>query len=87
MNHSTVIQRSIELALADGNEVLETSTGWKTADRVTHFRRPLSPGVRDQLFGHAELRYWSGKGSLHNQPSEGFTEDAIRMALSFPLQR
>jgi hypothetical protein len=86
MNQSADIQRSIELALADGNEVLETSTGWEMADKVTHFRRPLSPRVRDQLLGHAALRYWSDKGSPHNQPSEGFTDDAVRMALSFPMQ-
>lgn len=85
MNKSPAIQRGIELALADGNEVLETSTGWEKVDKVVHFRRPLSPGGRDMLLGDAALRYWSNNGSPHNQPLEGFTDDAVRMALSFPM--
>ncbi len=85
MNKSPAIQRNIELALADGNEVIETSTGWEGVDEVVHFRRPLSPRVRDLLLGDAALRYWSNNGSPHNQPSEGFTDDAVRMGLSFPM--
>ena len=85
MSKSPTIQRSIELALADGNEVLETCTGWEKVDEVVHFRRPLTPRVRDLLLGDAALRYWSSKGSPHNQPSEGFTDDDLRMALSFPM--
>ncbi|MDM0078904.1 hypothetical protein QTH90_31175 [Variovorax sp. J2P1-59] len=85
MNQSPAIQRSIDLALAEGNEVVQTSAGWEKVDEVVHFRRPMTSKFRDALRGDTALRYWSSKGSPHNQLSEGFTDGAVRVALSFPV--
>ncbi len=85
MNHSAAIQRSIDLVVSEGNEVVQTSVGWEKVDEVVHLRQPLTSKVRDVLRADTALRYWTSKGSPHDQPSEGFTDDAARVALSFPV--
>jgi len=85
MHYSAAIQRSIDLALADGNEVVQTTAGWEKVDEVVHLRQPLTSKVRNVLRGDTALRYWTSKGSPHNQPAEGFIDDAVRVALSFPV--
>lgn len=85
MKQSPAIQQGIELALAEGNEVVQTSTGWEKVDEVVHFRQPMTSKVRDALSDHAALRYWLSEGPPHNQPQEGFADSAAPMALAFPI--
>lgn len=87
MNISTIysdtIIKAVQCAITDGNEVAEISEGWAKVKQVIHMRRPLTKTVREQI-AHSGLRYWSTEPTPHNKAEEGFTDDAERVAMTFP---
>lgn len=86
MNRTLAIERAIKFALAEGNQITETSTGWEKANEVIHFRLPLTPRLRDLVLTETTLRFWSSEATPHNTAEEGFSDDVSRVVLTFPTQ-
>jgi hypothetical protein len=81
---STVIEQAVQLAVAIGNEVVEVSEGWTKVEQVVHMKRPLVASVREALMGESRLRHWTIDPTPHNAAEEGFTDDATKVAITFP---
>lgn len=86
MNRSPAIERAIDLALKQGNQIAATSSGWEKAAEVVHFLLPLTPLLRDIVLDETTLRFWSSEATPHNKAEEGFMDDVSRVSLSFPTQ-
>lgn len=84
MNRTPAIERAIDLALAEGNQIAETSTGWEKVNDVVHFLLPMTPRLRHAVCAETTLRFWSSQATPHSKAEEGFTDDASRVALTFP---
>ena len=82
---STAIEQAAAAAIADGNPVAEVSEGWTKMRQVVHMRERLSQRVRDQLAADPRLRYWSTDKTPNSRAEEGFTSDADKVSISFPI--
>jgi hypothetical protein len=85
MTYSTAIDKAILLAQADGNAVVEISTGWTKMREVVCMRDPLSSSLRMELLGIPALREWAVQPSPHNRAEVGFTDDMENVSISFPV--
>jgi hypothetical protein len=81
---STVIEQAVQLAVSAGNEVVEVSEGWTKVDQVIHMKKPLVVSVREVFMGDSRLRHWAIDPTPHNAAEEGFTDDATKVAITFP---
>lgn len=84
MNRTPAIERAIDLALAEGNQIAETSAGWEKVVEVVHFRLPMTPSLRDAVLAETTLRLWWSEATPHSKAEEGFMDEASRVALAFP---
>jgi hypothetical protein len=84
MNRTPAIERAIYLAISEGNQIAESSSGWAKVNEVVHFRFPMTPRLRDAVSAEKTLRFWSSEATPHSKAEEGFIDDASRVALSFP---
>lgn len=83
MIQSTRIEALVQLALAEGNEVVEISEGWAKVKQVVHMRKPLSQTVQHFATNHG-LRHWHVEPTPHIKSEEGFTDDLEKVSVSFP---
>lgn len=79
------VQRVLDLAVEDGNSVVQVSEGWEKVRQVVHMQSRLSEKVRREVEAvQPQLRAWSTKRTPHNAAEEGFTCDECKVAISFP---
>jgi len=81
---SEAINEAIELAQKEGNSIVEISTGWEKVREVAIMAQPLSDHLRKTLGSDLRLRFWRASGTPHNRDECGFTDDARKVAVSFP---
>jgi hypothetical protein len=86
MTCSSMINLAISLALAEGNVLMEISTGWTEIRKVAQMRDPLSESLRSSLLGIPGLRFWTVRPTPHNRAEAGFTDDLERVSISFPME-
>lgn len=84
MIQSPNIEEIVQLALADGNEIVEISTGWTKVTQVIHMRQPLSYSVKNAALVNQGARYWTADPTPHDKAAEGFTDDVNRVSIAFP---
>jgi hypothetical protein len=85
MTYSTAIDKAILLARAEGNAVVEISTGWVKVREVVHMQDPLSCSLRAKILGIAGLREWAAQPTPHNRAEAGFIDDVEKVSISFPV--
>jgi len=85
MTLSKYIDAAILLAEAEGNSVVEISTGWSNVKEAVYMKFPLSEDLRRTLEAIHQLEYWIEYGTPHNRPEEGFVDRAQKVDISFPL--
>jgi 2-methylcitrate dehydratase PrpD len=81
---SFAIEQAVQLAVTEGNAILEISEGWTQVRQVVHMRSAMSASVRNVLMADGQLRYWRASPTPHNASDEGFSDDAEKVAVSFP---
>ena len=84
MTYSTAIDSVVKKAIADGNRVLEISTGWTKVREVVRMESPISDETRIFFDKNNRLRAWSTEQTPHNRAEEGYTDDVDKVAISFP---
>lgn len=85
ISKSSTIDLAINIAIANGNSVLEISEGWSKIKQVVHMRNSLDSSTRQSILSQApSLRYWKADPTPHNRGDEGFTSDQDQVAISFP---
>lgn len=80
---SSEIARAVELASAEGNEILRVSDGWTKVRQVVHMKRPLTNALRIRI-SLLSLRHWTTEPTPHSSTEVGFSDDVERVALTFP---
>ncbi|MDY0979581.1 MULTISPECIES: hypothetical protein [Stenotrophomonas] len=80
---SSEIAKAVELASAEGNEILSVSEGWAEVRQVVHMKRPLTDALRNRI-SLLTLRHWTTEPTPHNKAEVGFSDDTDRVALAFP---
>ncbi len=65
--------------------MVEISTGWTKVLEVVYMTNPMTDLVRSGLVTDLRLRYWKAEPTPHNKAEEGFTDDAQKVSISFPL--
>lgn len=80
---SSEIAKAVELASAEGNEILSVSEGWAEVRQVVHMKRPLTDALRNRIL-LLTLRHWTTEPTPHNKAEVGFSDDTDRVALAFP---
>jgi hypothetical protein len=80
---SDAILKAVQLAIEDGNEIAEISEGWAKVRQVVHMKKPMTSAVREKL-SHTQLRHWTTEPTPHNNAEEGFSDDAEKVAVTFP---
>jgi 2-methylcitrate dehydratase PrpD len=81
---SLAIEQAVSLAITEGNAIQEISDGWTQVKQVVHMKSAMSASTRKALMADGRLRYWSASPTPHNASDEGFTDDAEKVAVSFP---
>ena len=82
------IERLIERAKAEGNEVVAISEGWKKVRQVFHMRADISdPLWAEMTESEPGLRSWTSEATPHNRAERGFTDEATAVAVSFPRDK
>lgn len=84
MTYSSAIDAVVLAAEAEGNRVVEISTGWTKVREVVHMALPLSDELRATVLAEQKLRFWSVDGTPHNKAEQGFTDDFEKVSISFP---
>ena len=84
MSFSTAIDAVIALAKANGNHVVEISTGWEKVRQVVHMALPMSQALHDAVAAEDELRFWTSDATPHNRATCGFIDDLEKVAIEFP---
>ena len=85
MTVSPAVNDAIATAEAEGNSLVEVSTGWSKVREVAHMHDPLGPASRAKLDQDGRLRGWISERTPHNRGDEGYTDDAEKVSISFPL--
>jgi hypothetical protein len=85
MTYSPAVDAAVSLAEAQGNTVVEVSTGWTKVREVVFMTNPMTDILRSRLGTDLRLRYWKTDPTPHNKAEEGFTDDAQKVSISFPL--
>ena len=85
MTSSPAIDDAIAVAEAEGNMLVEVSTGWSKVREVAHMRDPIGPASRSKLGQDKRLRAWASERTPHNRADEGFTDDVEKVSISFPV--
>jgi uncharacterized protein YhfF len=85
MTYSPAVDAAVSIAESQGNAVVEVSTGWTKVREVVFMANPMTDLVRSRLEGDLRLRYWKIEPTPHNKAGEGFTDDAEKVSISFPL--
>jgi hypothetical protein len=84
MTLSPAVDQAILLAEANGNAVVEMSTGWTNVREVVYMRDPLSAPLRLALLGIPGLREWVARATPHNRAEVGFIDDLEEVSIAFP---
>lgn len=84
MTYSALIDDVIAAAQAEGNSVLEISTGWTKVREVVHMALPMTDELRGNMKVNPMLRYWAAERTPHNRAEEGFIDDKGKVGVSFP---
>lgn len=81
----SIIDRVIEKAKAEGNEVESVSEGWEKVRQVFHMRADMSDLLWTEItVSEPGLRSWVSEATPHNRAERGFTDHATAIAVSFP---
>jgi hypothetical protein len=81
----SMIDRVIEKAKAEGNEIESVSEGWEKVRQVFHMRVDMSDLLWAEItLSEPGLRSWASEATPHNRAERGFTDDATAIAVSFP---
>jgi hypothetical protein len=84
MSFSTAIDAVIALSKANGNHVVEISTGWEKVRQVVHMALPMSQALHDAVAAEDGLRFWTSDATPHNRATCGFIDDLKKVAIEFP---
>ena len=84
MTYSSAIDAVISAAEAEGNRVVEVSSGWNKVREVVHMDLPLSSELQTTIMAEHKLRFWSADATPHNKAEQGFTDDFEKVSISFP---
>jgi hypothetical protein len=84
MTFSPAIDALVALAVSDGNQVVEISTGWSKVREVVHMRDPVSVALETAGRTAPGLRRWQVEPTPHNKGEFGFTDDIEKVSISFP---
>lgn len=79
------IDRVIEKAKSEGNEIESVSDGWKKVRQVFHMRADISDLLWMEITASEPgLSSWVTEATPHNRAERGFTDDTMAIAVSFP---
>ncbi len=82
------IERAIEKAKAEGNEVVTISEGWEKVRQVFHMKADISGPLWAEITqSEPGLRSWTSEATPHNVAERGFTDELTAVAVSFPLDK
>ncbi|MDZ7923279.1 MAG: hypothetical protein U5M23_04315 [Marinagarivorans sp.] len=82
---SSIIEKSAQLAIANGNSISEISEGWTKVRQVVSMSKPLTSDLKTLIASEKGLRHWVSPATPHNRAEEGFTCDQDKVSISFPL--
>jgi hypothetical protein len=79
------IDRVIEKAKAEGNEIESVSEDWEKVRQVFHMQADISDLLWAEItVSEPGLRAWASEATPHNRVERGFTDDMTAIAVSFP---
>jgi len=81
---SIPIDAVIAMAEAEGNQVIEISTGWEKVRQLVYMARPMSEKLRTAVTERYPLRFWSADATPHDAAACGFIDEHERVSISFP---
>lgn len=84
MSYSSTIDALVAAAELQGNRVAEVSTGWEMAREVVHMALPINDDLLRKTRSEGTLTFWSFGPTPHDSPTLGFTDEAEKVAISFP---
>ncbi|GAA5187723.1 hypothetical protein GCM10023345_27080 [Acinetobacter kookii] len=74
----------INLALNQGNSVLEITHSWSEMEAVVYMSQPITLELKNAGMKYEDLTYYTMQGSPHTKPDEGFYSKSAKIAISFP---
>lgn len=81
---SPAINIAIALAEANGNHVVEITTGWEKVRQVAHMAQPVGEALHSAIIAEGKLRFWTSDATPHNKATCGFIDDVEKVAIEFP---
>lgn len=84
MSYSSAIDALVAAAVVEGNFVAQVSTGWEMVREVVHMELPISDDLLLKTRSESKLTFWSFGPTPHDSATLGFTDEAERVAISFP---
>lgn len=79
------INQLIELALMQGNQVIEVNHSWTKMDEVIYMEKAMTQIIKNTAMLKKDLTYYRTQGSPYNKPEEGFYSQNSKVAISFPI--
>src|SRR5690606_39348622 len=67
---SIPIDAVIAMAEAEGNQVIEISTGWEKVRQLVYMARPMSEKLRTAVTERYPLRFWSADATPHDRSDD-----------------